>query len=71
MKRKLSTIITIEFIFIAIVSTGGAYSLRVMTYNVRYETSSDGINRWSARKHNVYNLIRKHIPDIIGFQEVL
>lgn len=52
-------------------STGGASALRVMTYNVRYETSSDGVNRWSVRKHNVFKLIRNHAPDVVGFQEVL
>jgi len=41
----------------------------VMTYNLRVDKSSDGINRWANRKENVANLILRHNPDIIGFQE--
>ncbi|UJR14450.1 hypothetical protein I4U23_001447 [Adineta vaga] len=52
-------------------SKGGVHALRVMSYNVRYETSSDGINRWSVRKQNVFNLIRMRAPDVFGLQEVL
>jgi len=50
---------------------GGLSSLRVMSYNIRYETASDGINRWSVRKHNVFNLIRNRAPDVFGLQEAL
>jgi len=52
-------------------STGGIYSLRVMSYNIRYDTTSDGKNQWSLRKNNVANLIRNRAPDVFGLQEVL
>ncbi|CAF0838882.1 unnamed protein product [Adineta steineri] len=55
----------------AMSSIGGANSLRVMSYNIRYDKAADGINRWSVRKQNVFNLIRTRAPDIFGLQEAL
>ncbi|CAF0849376.1 unnamed protein product [Adineta steineri] len=40
----------------AMSSIGGANSLRVMSYNIRYETASDGINRWSLPHYNYYGV---------------
>ncbi len=52
-------------------STGRVYSLRAMSYNIRYETASDGKNQWSFRKDHLANLIRNRAPDIFGLQEAL
>lgn len=41
----------------------------VASYNLRMDTSSDGINAWSNRKENVKALIQYHDFDIIGTQE--
>ncbi|CAF0741376.1 unnamed protein product [Adineta ricciae] len=46
-------------------------SFRVMTYNIRLDVASDGINRWSFRKDRVVNLIRYHAVDLFGVQEAL
>ncbi|MDH5599104.1 MAG: endonuclease/exonuclease/phosphatase family protein [Cyclobacteriaceae bacterium] len=46
-------------------------TLRVMTYNIRYDTSNDGINQWKNRKEKVVDLIKDHDPDIFGIQEGL
>lgn len=46
-------------------------SLNVMTYNIRLDTESDGVNEWSKRKDKVIGLIRKYNPDILGVQEAL
>ena len=55
-----------------LVSSGvRAQQLRVMTYNIRYDNPSDGVNQWSSRKNKVYDLIRKYDPDILGVQEAL
>ncbi len=48
-----------------------AQQLNVMTYNIRYDNPSDGVNQWSSRKNKVYELIRKYDPDILGVQEAL
>lgn len=44
---------------------------KFMTYNLRYNNSGDGINRWDARKANVVDLITKYSPDVFGTQEGL
>jgi endonuclease/exonuclease/phosphatase family metal-dependent hydrolase len=42
-----------------------------MTYNIRLDTSQDGINQWSLRKDRVASLIRYHSADLFGVQEAL
>lgn len=44
--------------------------VRVMSFNIRYGTADDGVNRWSARRPLVIELIREYEPDILGLQEV-
>ena len=46
-------------------------TLRVMSYNIRYDNPEDGRNAWSQRKERVANLIRFYQADLIGLQEVL
>ena len=46
-------------------------TLRVMSYNIRYDTPDDGRNAWSHRKEKVANLIRFYQADLIGLQEAL
>ena len=43
--------------------------LRVMTYNIRYKNTIDGINGWEYRKDKVAALIQYHEADIVGVQE--
>ena len=45
--------------------------LGVMTYNIRLDLASDGINAWPHRKNMVAALIRHEAPDILGMQEVM
>ncbi|BBE18430.1 endonuclease/exonuclease/phosphatase family protein [Aquipluma nitroreducens] len=46
-------------------------SFNVMTYNIRMNTSEDGINAWPLRKDKVTGLLKFHQPDIFGVQEAL
>jgi endonuclease/exonuclease/phosphatase family metal-dependent hydrolase len=46
-------------------------ALRVMSFNIRYDTPSDGANGWPNRKDWVASLIRFHEADAIGVQEAL
>lgn len=48
-----------------------ADTVRVMTFNVRYDTDEDGELAWPHRKHRVASVIRFHRPDVIGLQEPL
>lgn len=58
-----------------ILLTGSAYAtepLRVMTFNLRYITSSDkGERAWTARRDQAADVIKKDAPDLIGIQEGL
>src|SRR5215208_4015890 len=45
--------------------------VRVMTFNLRYDTPSDGPNAWPNRRDWVAALVRFHAPDALGVQEAL
>jgi endonuclease/exonuclease/phosphatase family metal-dependent hydrolase len=47
-----------------------AESLRIMTFNVRYPATSDGPNRWEARRDLLVATIREKNPDVFGTQEL-
>jgi endonuclease/exonuclease/phosphatase family metal-dependent hydrolase len=45
--------------------------LRVMTFNIRLNTSHDGPNAWPYRKDLAASMLHLHHPDIVGLQEAL
>ncbi|HOW66561.1 MAG TPA: endonuclease/exonuclease/phosphatase family protein [Candidatus Paceibacterota bacterium] len=45
--------------------------LNVMSYNIRLNTSGDGVNAWPNRKERVAGLVRFHKADLFGVQEAL
>ena len=45
--------------------------LRVMSFNLRYDTPADGPNAWPLRRDWVAGLMRFHEADVIGVQEAL
>jgi endonuclease/exonuclease/phosphatase family metal-dependent hydrolase len=49
----------------------GEASLRVMTWNIRYDNAGDGVNAWRHRKDWVAEIIVREKVDILGCQEVL
>lgn len=63
---KLLSIILIMVAFNAV-----AQPVKVMTYNIRLDVVSDGINQWSNRKEKLPALIAKYDPDVVGLQEVI
>jgi endonuclease/exonuclease/phosphatase family metal-dependent hydrolase len=48
-----------------------AQPIRVMTYNIRLDVASDGINQWSNRTEKLPAVILKYDPDLIGLQEAM
>lgn len=48
-----------------------ALEVPVMSFNIRYGTANDGANRWENRREMVFDVIRKHNPDVVGLQEAL
>jgi endonuclease/exonuclease/phosphatase family metal-dependent hydrolase len=45
--------------------------LKVMTFNIRYGSANDGENHWEKRRDMVCDVLRRHVPDIVGLQEAL
>lgn len=43
----------------------------VMTFNIRYNNTGDGINKWDNRKELAINTILENNVDILGIQEAL
>lgn len=50
--------------------TVSAQHIKLMTYNIRLDVSSDGQNSWSNRKDFFTSQIQFYEPDILGLQEV-
>ncbi|GAA0664930.1 endonuclease/exonuclease/phosphatase family protein [Natronoarchaeum mannanilyticum] len=45
--------------------------LRLLTYNVRYDTPEDGDRAWAHRRDALADVVRSYDPDVVGFQEPL
>lgn len=58
-------------LFLVVQSLSFGQSLHVMSYNLRLDVASDGVNQWPKRTDKVVSLINKYNPDIIGVQEAL
>ena len=43
--------------------------MKIMTFNLRFENSSDGPNAWKYRRELVTELIKKYAPSVLGTQE--
>lgn len=46
-------------------------SFNIITYNIRMNTPSDGVNAWPNRKDKVFGLLKFHQADIFNVQEAL
>jgi len=58
-------------LFLLMSSLAFTQSVKVMSYNIRFDNPADGVNAWPNRIEKVAALIRKYNPDIIGVQEAL
>lgn len=58
---------------VCVLGTGaaGAKTVRVMSFNLRYDLESDSVNKWSNRADDVHAFIERLAPDVVGMQEVL
>jgi endonuclease/exonuclease/phosphatase family metal-dependent hydrolase len=56
---------------LAATATPACAPIRVMTYNIRLDLESDGINRWSKRRDQFTGQIALMRPTILGLQEVV
>jgi endonuclease/exonuclease/phosphatase family metal-dependent hydrolase len=53
----------------AMLPTGPAGSIKVMTFNIRTATATDLLNNWAFRRKSVCDTMAADAPDIMGLQE--
>ena len=70
MKRTI-VLLLICLSFLSIVSAQKNQPINVMSYNIRLNTASDGVNAWPNRKDNVKALVKFYDTDILCVQEAL
>ncbi len=58
-------------LFAACSNREGKDSIKVMTFNLRYDNPADSLNSWSLRAPIVYRFIDGQEPDVLGLQEAL
>jgi len=46
-------------------------TLKVMTYNIKFDVKNDKVNNWNNRRNQLIGLLRYHQPNIFGTQEGL
>lgn len=63
--------ILLTLFFLVLSQSAMSQSVKMMTYNLRYDTPNDGINAWPNRITKVNALLTKYDPDLIGVQEAL
>ena len=67
----LSLLRALALFALAATTAHAAEPLRVMSFNIRYATESDGANAWSKRTEFFFDTVKAFGPDLVGFQEVL
>ena len=68
--RVVQEITAAERVAVAPGGTGGE-SLRVMSFNIRYDNPADGEDAWPKRRDRAASMIRFHRADVVGLQEAL
>jgi endonuclease/exonuclease/phosphatase family metal-dependent hydrolase len=62
---------TISILLFLIPATLFSQQMNIISYNIRLNTASDGVNAWPNRIEMVNGLLRFHEADIFGLQEAL
>lgn len=62
---------SVTLVIMLLTASSLAQSLKVMSYNIRLDTESDGVNQWKNRTGRVYDLIKRNNPDLLGVQEAM
>ena len=78
--RKIALLFTFTVLFAGLLtaqfrmhrqSFGPHVETKVMTFNIRYSTKTDGVNSWDNRKEKIVETILNNEVDILGVQEAL
>ncbi len=70
MKRLFIAIMAIPFLF-GCAKTENRPTLRIMSFNIRYDEPKDGENNWNFRRQACVDMINDQQPDVFGIQEGL
>lgn len=72
-KKTMGKFSTILVLLMLVTLPFGSYgqTLKLMTYNIRLDVASDGVNAWPFRKDFFASQIQFYEPDIMGVQEVM
>ena len=71
LRYSLLLIIAVATIVTTTAQTRRTDTVRVMSFNIRYDEPRDGVNAWPNRKKKVADVIRFHKADLVGVQEAL
>ncbi|MBQ4914745.1 endonuclease/exonuclease/phosphatase family protein [Maribacter sp. MMG018] len=63
--------IILSLTILLVVSNSYCQTVKVLTYNIKYDNVNDTVNNWNDRKGDMVKLLKFYSPDIIGMQEVL
>ncbi|WP_269223900.1 MULTISPECIES: endonuclease/exonuclease/phosphatase family protein [Flavobacterium] len=66
---KRNNLIVVCFVLSSLMTY--AQTLKIMTYNIRLDVTSDGENDWAHRKDFLNGQIQFYAPDVFGVQEAL
>ena len=59
------------FISLLVICSSSFAQTKLMSYNIRHDSPSDGVNWWELRKNDLVQLITYYHPDFIGIQEAM
>lgn len=71
MKKSLASAFLLAILLLASCGRKNDDTIRVMTFNIRYDNPRDSINAWPNRAEQVVEFIKDEDPDFFGMQEVL
>lgn len=69
--KKAILLLSFAFSLVSISKAQKDKAINVMSYNIRLNTATDGINAWPNRKDNVKALVKFYDTDILCVQEAL
>jgi endonuclease/exonuclease/phosphatase family metal-dependent hydrolase len=70
-KTYMNRLLIFPFLWTLITFSSYSQDLSVLTYNLRYDTAADSLNRWDNRKEFLISQIGFYSPDVFGVQEGL
>lgn len=71
MRKLLIVLITIPFLCGCVKKTEDKTTIKIMSFNIRYDEPNDGENNWKFRRQSCVDMINDQQPDVFGIQEGL